>query len=104
METKKALITWTHPVHLHKKLPVGIKYFPHIVREDDMKQMHWSIQFFITEANKNMQGIIELTMLIDNYETREFFKTLTPGKKFTLFEGGAEVATGYIVSDMQNIT
>jgi len=96
MESKKAYIYWTHPIHLHKKLPVGIKYSPHIV-EDDAKQTHWSVQFIITEANQEMQGIIDLNMLIDNHETREFFETLTRGTKFTLFEGGAEVAKGYIM-------
>ena len=97
MESKKAYIYWTHPLRFHKKLPVGIKYSPHIVRENDPQQTHWSIQFIITEANQEMQGIIDLNMLIDNYETREFFKTLTLGTKFTLFEGGTEVAKGYIM-------
>lgn len=97
MESKKAYIYWTSPLHRNKRLTVGVKYFPHIVREDDAEQTHWSIQFMITEANQQMQGIIDFTMLVDNYETREFFESLTPNTKVTLFEGVTEVAKGYIV-------
>ena len=97
MESKKAYIYWTHPSHSQKQLLVGTKYFPHIVRDNDAEQTHWSIQFMITEANREKQGIIDFSMLIDNYETREFNKTLTPGTSFTLFEACTEVAKGHIV-------
>ena len=95
MESKKAFIYWTHPSQ--KRLQVGIKYYPHIVRDDDAKRVHWSVQFLITDANQEKQGIIDFTMLADNYEAREFYKTLTSGTQITLFEAYTEVAKGYIV-------
>lgn len=97
METKQAYIIWTHPNHKDKKLPVGTHYYPHIVCVDDPKQEHWSICFDVTEGNQKDEGIIELTMLVDNDETRTFFDALMPKTKFVLLEGFTEVAQGFIL-------
>ncbi len=97
MKAKKAYIYWTHPVRKYQALPIGTKYFPHIIREDDPKQEHWSVYFIITEENCKSEGVIELTMLVDNRETRAFLKTLMSNTKFILTEAYTEVARGYIL-------
>lgn len=97
MKTKQARIRWTHPKNKVKPLPVGIEYFPHIVRMDDVNREHWSVRFFITEENRQGEGVIELKMLVDNVECIAFFETLKPKTEFVLFEGTVEVARGYVL-------
>ena len=97
MKAKKAYIYWTHPSHTYKKIPIGVRYCPHLVRTDDCAQEHWSVCFAITEENYAQEGPIELTMLIDNDATRTFFETLTTNTTFSLFEGCTEVAKGQIL-------
>lgn len=97
MKTKAAFIHWTHPRHESSLLPIGIEYFPHIVRENDPAKEHWSIRFQITEENQKVRGPINLSMLLDNDMAFAYFDTLTSGTKFILLEGNTEVARGYIL-------
>lgn len=97
METKKAYIRWTHPEHKNRKLPLGICYAPHIVREDDPSQTHWSVCFTITEGNQSDHGVIDFSMLVDNDATRSFFDGLKPNTQFVLLEALTEIARGHII-------
>ena len=97
MESKQAYIFWLHPEHKHKKIPVGMRYCPHIVRLDDPNQAHWSISFFITQNNQQDEGIIEFTMLVNNEQTTAYFNGLTKQTNFILCEGMTAVAKGYIL-------
>lgn len=99
MEVKKAKIYWTARLSADGTLNLnpGRPYYPHIILVDDPSEERWSVRFVVTDINKEMESSIELSMLVNNFESRCFLEKLSPGTQFALFEGKTQVARGIIV-------
>lgn len=96
---KKACIKWTGRLtaDLKLNLSVGLPYYPHIVLEDNSGIERRSVKFIVSEMDDKMQSVIDLEMLVDNSDSRQFVKQLSPHVKFVLLEGSTQVAQGYIL-------